>query len=191
VTRRGALPAVVALVALGGCGIEPQSTPEDISVAPVPTASARPDDEFSAARIQLWFLRGERLAVVVRGAPNEDPAVALEMLAAGPDRDEIGAGLTTAVTGDPPTVADDDADDGVLTLEVAPEFVAVPDDQRRAIAQVVFTVTGLPDVEFVRFTIDDDPLEVPTDEGLSDQPVDRSDFDSMAPPEPAGGPNPD
>lgn len=181
----------VALLALGGCGVDPQSAPEDIAVDPVPTVRVRPTEEAAATRIRLWFVRDDRLAVVSRGAPRAEPEVALGLLAIGPDRDEIAMGLTTAITGDLPTVADDDADDGVLTLEVPSAFVLVGSDQRRAVAQVVWTLTGLPDVDLVRFTDEGDPLEVPTDEGLSDQPVDRSDFASMAPPGPSGRTDPD
>jgi spore germination protein GerM len=190
VRHRGTALAV-ALVALGGCGVDPQPAPEDIAIDPIPTMRARPTAESDAARIRLWFVREGRLAAVVRGAPSARPEVALGLLEAGPDRDELAMGLTTAITGNLPTVADDDTDDGVLTLEVPSAFVFVENDQRRAVAQVVWTLTGLPDVDFVRFTDEGEPLEVPTDEGLSDQPVDRSDYASMAPPGPSGRTQPD
>jgi spore germination protein GerM len=191
VRHRGAWLAVV-LVALGGCGLEPQSAPEDITVDPVPRVTADPPEEFSAAQLHLWFLRGDRLARVARGGPRNAPEVALGLLAAGPDPDETAVGLTTAIAGDPFTVVDDDVDDGVLTVEATSAFVFVSgNDQTRAVAQVVWTLTELPEVDFIRFTSEDEPLEVSTDSGLSDQPVDRSDFASMAPPDgaPAPGPN--
>jgi spore germination protein GerM len=55
-------------------------------------------------------------------------------------------------------------------------------NQQLAVAQIVWTVTEFPGVQQVRFSIDGQPLEVPTDEGLTDQPVDRDDYRSVAPP---------
>ncbi len=54
-------------------------------------------------------------------------------------------------------------------------------DQLRAVAQVVWTATGFEEVDAVRFATAEGPLVVPTDAGLTDDPVDRADYASLAP----------
>ena len=64
-------------------------------------------------------------------------------------------------------------------LEIAP---AAGGNQLLATAQVVFTVTEVPGVEAVRITADGSPVEVPTDDGLTAEPVSREDYASVATP---------
>lgn len=74
------------------------------------------------------------------------------------------------------------AEEGVLTVGVTPAFTDVAGaDQLRSFAQVVWTATGIEGVDAVRFGTADGPLEVPTDAGLTDDPVDRADYGSLAP----------
>jgi spore germination protein GerM len=175
----GALAALVA-----GCGVDPQAAPDDLDVPSIPAATSAPASRTSGPEVELWFLRDDRLTPVTRPADAADPATALELLAEGPSAEEAADGLTTAI-GPPPldVVANEGSDaDDVLTVGVNPAFTAVAgEDQLREVAQVVWTVTGFAGVDAVRFTSDEGPLEVPTDAGLSDDPVDRDDFASLAP----------
>jgi hypothetical protein len=78
----------------------------------------------------------------------------------------------------------------VVTIGVAREFTEVAGgNQLLASAQVVFTVTGFPGVEAVRITADGSPVQVPTDDGLTAEPVGRDDYRSVAAPDP-GPPTP-
>ena len=71
----------------------------------------------------------------------------------------------------------------VVTIGVSREFTEVAGgNQLLATAQVVFTVTEFPGVEAVRITADGSPVEVPTDDGLTDEPVGRDDYASVAAP---------
>ena len=63
--------------------------------------------------------------------------------------------------------------DGVLTIDLSKDFLVVQgSEQRTAVAQLVFTATGAPDVDSVLFAIEGAQKEVPVDDGsLSAQPL--------------------
>jgi spore germination protein GerM len=180
--RAAVLLGILSLAVLAaGCGIDPQAAPEVLDVDPLPPATAEVTDNRAGPRLVLWFVEGGRLVPVERSAAEPDPATALDLLAEGLTAEEAAAGLTTAITEQPLTVAEQGADD-VLVVEVTPAFTGVAGaDQLTAVAQVVWTVTGFDGVDAVRFATDDSPLEVPTDAGLGSGPVDRDDYSSLAP----------
>lgn len=182
---RGPAAVLVSLAVLAaGCGVDPQAAPVDLDVGTLPPATAEVATTTAGPQVVLWFLEGGRLVPVERSAPEQEPQTALDLLAEGPTAAEAAEGLTTAISRQPLTVVDgtqDDADDGVLTVEVTPAFTGVAGaDQLAEVAQVVWTVTGFEGVDAVRFSSDGGTLEVPTDAGLGDRPVDRSDFASLA-----------
>ena len=190
---RRAVLALVALTVLAGCGLDAQPGPEPVSVprpsTPEPGATGAPD----GPRVAVWFVRGSRLEAAER--PVERPAVdtALAALVAGPTRGEVVDGLRTALSPQSLTPDRPVATDAVVTIGVSREFTEVAGgNQLLATAQVVFTVTELPGVEAVRITADGSPVEVPTDEGLSAEPVSREDYASVAAPErsPTRSPSP-
>lgn len=187
----------LALVALpvAGCGVDPQAAPETIAVTPVPTAPSATSEGIPGERIVLWFLRDGRLAPAVRSASASEQPAPLDLLTAGPTPREVATGLRTTVAQQPLALVDDDPADGTVTVQVSPQFTSVTGaDQLRAVAQVVWTVTEAPEAERVRFTTDEGPLQVPTDQGLTDAAVDRDDYASVAPrpanAEPSAGADP-
>lgn len=178
--RRGRLVAF-AVLALAGCGVDPQPAPEDVAVSAITTGPAEPSTSAPGPQVTLWFLRGERLEAVTRSAPDSSPGTALELLAEGPLPDDGDPGLGTAVVPDSLAGIEGPDEDDVLTVDVTRAFSIAGDDQLREVAQVVWTATEFDGVEAVRFTSEDEPVEVPTDAGLTDQPVDRDDYASLAP----------
>jgi spore germination protein GerM len=173
---------VCALVALTACGVDTQAAPEDVDVAPVPSSPATPSETGAGPQVVLWFLRDGRLEPVRREAPGSGPATALTLLSEGPTAEEVTEGLTTALTPQPLAVVDGRQTDTTVTVAVSPAFTSVSgENQLRAVAQVVWTATEFAGVEQVRFTTEDGALEVPTDDGLTDEPVDRDDYASVAP----------
>ncbi len=170
-------------VALAACGVDPQAEPEDVAIAPVLSSPASPTRTSAGPTVLLWFLEGDRLAPVGRAASGTGPATALDLLADGPTPEESAEGLSTALfTPQPLAVVDGGQSGSTLTVAVSPAFVNVSgDNQLRAVAQVVWTATEFAGVEEVRFVSEDGPLEVPTDEGLTDDPVEREDYASVAP----------
>ncbi|MDP5181781.1 GerMN domain-containing protein [Blastococcus sp. BMG 814] len=188
-----ALAVVLCLLAvLTGCGVEPQPEPERVAVptATPGTATPRPGD--AGPEVVVFFVRGAALAPVPRATTTVTPGSAVALLATGPTRAEVIGGLRTAVAPQS-IVADEGLPGGITAVSVTEEFAGITGgNQLLAVAQVVWTLTELPGTTRVRFLIEGSPLEVPTDDGLSDEPVGRDQLLSVAPPgtprTPASGP---
>lgn len=189
---RRAARTLAAVLVLTGCGVGAQSEPEPISI-PRPTAPESGATEGAAGTgLRVWFVRDDRLEAAERPAERPGIDAALDALAAGPTRDEVVDGLRTALS--PQSLAPDRPvpPGAVVTVGVSREFTEVAGgNQLLATAQLVFTVTEVAGVEAVRITADGSPVEVPTDDGLTAEPVGREDYASVAgsggPPSPSGG----
>lgn len=179
--RRLTAGLLLAVVGLGGCGVPAQEQPETLSVT-APAAPADPAATLGGQEAQIWLVRGRRLEAVSRPVSPADVPTVLQALLAGPSPAEATSGLRTALA--PQTLRDrgPTPEDQIVTLDVTREFTGlVGGNQQLAVAQVVWTATQFPAVDHVRFTADGEPLEVPTDGGLTDRPVGREDYDSVAP----------
>jgi hypothetical protein len=180
-------PLVCLLLALllSGCGVRAQDRPEPLVVPGSPSPGVTSSPSAGASAVRVYFVRGSRLEAVERSAPDAASATVLDLLTAGPSRPEVLGGLRTAVA--PTALVSRDARVVGSTVEVvlAREFTAVSgSNQLLAVAQVVWTLTERPGVTAVRFSAAGTPIEVPTDAGLTDQPVDRDDYRSVGAPEP-------
>ena len=179
----------LALTVFAGCGIPvddrsrplagdeiPSSVP---GAAPPPTA---PAGDVSLASVELFLLRGSRLAAVNRQLPTPLTAEkAIAELARGPTPPERSRGLRSALprsVRSVGTVAHD-----VPLIDVNESLTGVDgEEQMLALAQLVFTLTGLPGVNGVSFARDGRPVEVPTADGeLKRGPLRRQDFAAVAP----------
>ncbi|MGY2085732.1 GerMN domain-containing protein [Blastococcus sp. SYSU DS0539] len=175
------VPLLCALAVLAGCGVEPQDRPQVLTI-PVPEISeAGERPEANGPAVTVYFVRGAVLAPVERATAVADAPSALGRLASGPTRVEVIGGLRTALA--PQTLrVDEGVPGGITSVSVTREFTGITGgNQLLAVAQVVWTLTDLPDTTQVRFLLDGVPVEVPTDGGLTEQPVDRDDFRSVAP----------
>ena len=110
--------------------------------------------------------------------------MAISTLLQGPTADEAAQGLRTAIPSGTRLLAAD-LKDGVLTIDLSKDFLVVQgSEQRTAVAQLVFTATGTPDVDKVLFAIEGTQKEVPIDDGsLSAAPLTRFSY-SVARPDP-------
>lgn len=183
---RVVLALLCGLILPAGCGVEPQAAPQPLAI-PAPQVSQpgqRSDD--AALELTVYLVRGAGLAPARRTADFRTSAEALDALVAGPTRAEVIAGLRTALTPQALSV-DVDLPGGITSVAVTTEFTGISGgNQLLAVAQVVWTLTGLQGTRQVRFLVDGVPVEVPTDTGLTDAPVGRDDFGSVAPPESPG-----
>ena len=179
---RALLALLGSLALLGGCGVEPQAVPEPLTI-PVPELSQpQPRSGDAGIEITVFFVRGPALAAVPRTVESRTPTEALEVLTAGPTRTEVIRGLRTALAPQPLTV-DEGLPGGITSVAVSPEFAGITGaNQLLAVAQVVWTLTDLDGTTEVRFLVEGEPVEVPTDNGLTELPVGRQDFNSVAPP---------
>jgi len=133
----------------------------------------------------VYFVDGARLQSAIRQvAPPATVQKSVAALLLGPQEDDIGAGLRSAI--DPSaSVQAKRLDQATFTVDLSPEFAHGPvAEQVMGLAQLVFTVTELPGVTGVRFTLDGAPIEVPLPSGAlapSSSPVTRDSFADVAP----------
>lgn len=196
--RRGLVSIVVVAVAVvvvgvAGCGVRPDTAPRSLATDDVPyglmddvpvTIPPATSPRVSRVNVAVYFLAGDRLQPASRSVPEPaTPGRAINSLLIGPTDDEAVAGLRTAIH--PSTEVDvGRPSDEVVTVDLNSAFAAVQSqEQRLALAQIVFTATGFPGVTGVRFTLADAPVDVPLPDGtLTSDPVGRAAFPNLAPP---------
>ena len=182
------LAAVVGGVA---CGIPPDdratlaapdSVPFDLlGQAPSVTATTLPFAQTEKAT--LFLVQGERLAPVQRELPAPVSVdTILEALAAGPTTTEVQLGLRTALLASG-LMKSGGVSGGIATIDLGQPFTEIAGrDQIVALAQIVSTVTGLPGVGRVRFTLDGQPVGILRGDGaVTTDTVSRDDYATLAP----------
>ena len=181
---------LLVLVLLGACGVPTEDRPEQVSTAAVPQTESYDDDRPGGPRLTVYLVRGAELVPVQRRTSAVTTAQALELLVEGPSRAEAAAGIRTALVPEVVAVSREPAED-TATVEVTRGFTGITGgNQLLAVAQIVFTLTEVPTVSDVRFTVEGVPVEVPTDEGLTARPVGRADYGTVTPAEPAANGTP-
>jgi hypothetical protein len=185
------LPALL-LGLLAGCGVGAQSREEPVSLADSLPAPPRPSVGAGGEQVVVYFVDGVRLEPAPRAVPARQPQPALDQLLAGPTRAEVLSGMRTALSPQHLTEPTGPDGRGTLSVTVTRGFTSIGGgNQLLAVAQVVWTLTQFPGIDEVCFVLDGGQVAVPTDEGLTDQPVDRADYTSVVPrPDAPSGPPP-
>lgn len=187
---RRATPLVASLCALllaAGCGVQDDDNPRALAPGDVPfdlldpgtsVANAQPGDGPSRA---VWFV--DNAGLLARGErPLEAPVTVEDIVTAlleGVSDAERANGLRSNITSGTRLLGVDGPTDGLVTIDLSGEILNVSRElQRLAIAQVVFTATGLPNVDRVLFKFDGTgPVEVPgAGDELTSAPLTRRDF---------------
>ena len=122
-----------------------------------------------AARLSVYFLRGEKIGAAQRPAPHGKVAgaAALAALLAGPTAEERAAGRHSEIPAG--TVLQGLAvHGGVATVDLSGRFESGGGSlsMLARLAQVVFTLTQFPSVERVQFKLDGQPVEAFGGEGV-------------------------
>lgn len=182
------LVVVLALLLLAtpACGVPVQDGPQDLAV---PAAEPRDTPQRGPVPVLVFLLCGDRLTAVPRPATDASPATVLKFLASGPTAAETEQGLRSALPPGfldvPMPVRPSPSRPDVLDIGVTVQFLTVTqEDQLLATAQVVWTATESTTSRAVRLHVGDRAIDLPTDDGLSRAPVERTDFLSVAPAEP-------
>ena len=191
----GVLLGAGALV-LAACGspgaakTAPTTPPVATTAPPVSKTTTTVPSQVPAT---LYFVRGSTLGVAQRavGASADPRYTAMQTLLGGPTPSELAAGLTTDI---PPGTAIRGLEirGGVATVNLSPEFItpAPPDALSARLAQIVYTLTGHPNVAKVAIQVSKIPI--PSFAGVTiGQGVGRSQVTAALPPvlleEPAVG----
>jgi hypothetical protein len=132
--------------------------------------------------VRLYFLTGLQLVPIQRSlAAPATPSQVLAALVEGPPTGELGVGLRTALpTTDGLAVT---LERGVATVDLPAGYVdRIPaTEQRRAIAQIVLTLSVLPRASLVVFREDGEPLAVPRGRGDLSEPGEPLTFEDYEP----------
>lgn len=155
----------------------PTSTPLLTVVAPT---TPTPATVIVNAALDVYWVDRTGIAPIRRLTTEASVGSAIEALRAGPQPSDTDRGLRSAV---PTTdmIVGAGLVDGTATVELASSFLTLPGtEQVLAIAQIVFTVTSVPGVVRVDFTLDGQPLAVPRADGQpASGAVSRQDYASL------------
>ena len=158
--------------------------PTATATTPAPAApTATANDEVTI--LSVFFIRDEKIATVHRTVPKTQQVAAAAMaeLLAGPTAEDAAVGMTTAIPEGTEYIGTT-IDEGVATIDLSSEFESGGGSLSMSarLAQVVYTLTQFPTVDFVTFRLDGEPIEVFGGEGIVlDRPVGRKDFEDLTP----------
>lgn len=135
--------------------------------------------------VTIYFSRDEKVSPAGRSATSSDTVArdALTALLGGPDDQEVGWGLGTAIP-EGTSLLGVEIDDGVGTIDLSTEFESGGKGLSMSLrtAQVVFTLTQFPTVDRVAVEIEGEPVEsVGGENVLVGSPVTRDPFGDVTP----------
>ena len=182
------LMAALALAA-AACGVPVQTRPVALSASQLPagltgasTTTTLHGSSTPVSLIQVYFVAGDRLVARSRLVPSPGSLPeGLADLLAGPTPAESAAGIRTSINPATELLAERVIRSRVV-LDLSQTFADTGGpDQILAIAQFVYTVTGIQTgVNAVSFELGDSPVAVPTANGtLLSGPVGRADYSSL------------
>lgn len=177
-SRTAAVALLLAMVCTG-CGLPTDASPRRLEAQELRPASTGPTLRPGLRSTTLYLVRDAALAPVLRRTESAgSPRTALLLLLRGASPGESAQGLSTAL--DPGAVLLDDLDTAgpLVTVPLAASPAGLGrSDEVLAYAQVVATLTALPDVSAVQFVRDGRPLSVPRADGaLVERPLTRRDY---------------
>lgn len=174
----------LAVVAVSACGVRAQDGPErlDDSAAVVLPDTGAPQPSAARNAVEVYFIRSDRLVGVVRPVGSADIPTAVGTLLEGPTEAEAASGLRTAVPVGT-RLRGVTVEGGTAQIDLSDSFAEVSgENQVPAVAQLVFTVTGMAGVERVTVAVDGTVIDVPRSDGtLTSGPLTRIDFTAVAP----------
>ena len=183
---RRMVAVLLVLSVVAACGVQDDARPRALQTADVPfdllapaTSVVDPADAEGIGST-VWFVDND--GFLARARRNLEPPVTvrsiLTALLQGVSDDEAGDGLRTNISSGTELLAVSGPEEGLVTVDLSGEFLTVSRElQRLALAQVVYTTTGLPLVDRVLFKFDGRPVEVPgAGDELTSSPLTRADF---------------
>jgi spore germination protein GerM len=192
--RRRALALVLAAAAVAtGCGVQGDGAPRALSPDAVPeellapsTSVTQPDDPESGQAAAVYLVDNrERLRPVQRVLPRPVLILGvLESLLSGATDEEAEDGLRSEVPNGTTVNGIDRLDSDVIAVDLSEQFAeTTADGELLAQAQIVYTVSELPNVRGVLFLVDGRPREGADDDAkLTSSPLTVEDFEDFAPP---------
>ena len=185
---------VVAGTAVAGCGVTTNPNPRALSrdnvpsdlLAPrasSPTVTTDAPEPAASAVAQIYLLGPAfRLVAVDRKVPAPVSLDAvLRALLRGPSEGEGPAGYTTVINRQT-RLRSAQVVDGIATIDLSSEFASAGvQEQILALAQFVYTATGVAGVRGVTFAVEGTTVQVPTQDGTGTRaPLTRQEYERLA-----------
>jgi hypothetical protein len=186
----GGVVLLVLAVALASCGIPMDGGPHSIETTQPPTSSpgaaAQPAPE-SGSGPKVYFVAsdtpqgGERLQPVRRDVDSSPTSVLRALLTGLTDDDQDRRLQTYIPVGT--TLVEAGLADGTLTVDLSDAFFDAKGEQQiKAVAQIVYTATGLSQVERVRLLVDGQARDWPRGNGVAvSTPLTAFDYPELNP----------
>jgi spore germination protein GerM len=167
---------VLTVTGIAGCGVQAESDAHRIARDAVPSELLRTTTTTTTSppatvttrpvlRSTLYFVRGEQITRVERQVDSLPSIADLVALLGQPTAEEAAQGLRTAVPAGR-LVAAVSVSAGGATVDLDPSFAQT---QQRlpalAFAQMTYTITTVPGVGLVTYTLGGAPIEVPAGDG--------------------------
>jgi hypothetical protein len=184
------LPAAVGVAAFGlvACGVPVDRHPRALPNAAVPFQLVPPAPPTTrrgghTVSVDIFMVKDDRLVSVPRDVPA--PVTLSEVLGAllvGPTPGEAATGMRTAIAGRT-SLRGATQDGSVARVNLSNSFVDLEgQEQVAAVAQIVFSATGVPGIDGVTFSLEGRPVEPLTGDGTQiNRPLQRSDFPFLFP----------
>ena len=174
--------AVLAATAFGACGVPTETkaraiaADQDLTQDTTPTTTPGP----AADRVMLYFVDNDRLSRVDRPVDQPpDVQLAITQLLSGVTASEKADGLLSSIPPDTSALHVTTAG-AVVTIDLSDQFKLTGDTFVKACAQIVFTATSIRGIDRVRFQVDGNPINPPTDAGNLPE-VSRDNYRTLAP----------
>ncbi len=193
--RRWLTVALAGVVLAAGCGVQGDGAPRALSPDAVPdellapsTSVVEPDQPESGSVTTVYLVDNrDRLEPVLRTLPS--PVLikgVLDSLLEGATDEEADAGLRSEIPTGTTVNGIDRLDEDVIAIDLSEDFAeTTADGELLAQAQIVYTVSELPNVRGVLFLVDGRPREGADDDAkLTSSPLTVEDFEDFAPPSP-------
>ena len=187
---RRVLAGAVAALVLTGCAIGADDAPRDIdrSLADDSPQGASNGGAAATGSGRIFLLAPEvpglptRLSAVARDAQDDATAVIATLLA-GPNALERASQLRTALPEGLRLIDVLQRAGGVLAVDVSPEILSLSGDGLiAALAQLVFTVSGITGVESLQLTVNGGAIQWPASNGeLTARPLTVYDYPGWEP----------
>lgn len=176
--------SLLVLGLVSACTLRPQEAPVVVPGSTRATTSGSVTATAVPFTMQVYLLRGDRLARVERQVSEGsgiDPALAA--LALPVSRDEVALGLRTALPATTAPIVGRLTADGAAEINVPPGFDRLSvRAQQEALAQLVFTVTADTIASAVQIVQDGKVRAMPDANGrLLYRPLTRDDFAALSP----------
>jgi len=193
VIRRSTALVIAGAAVVAGCGVQGDSAPRALSPDSVPdellapsTSEVQPDEPETGQVATVYLVDNrERLRPVLRTLPSPVLIVkVLDSLLQGATDEEADDGLRTEVPSGTEVNGIDRLDRDVITVDLSEQFAeTTAEGELLAQAQIVYTVSELPNVRGVLFLVDGRPREGADDDAkLTSSPLTVEDFEDFAPP---------